>query len=229
MKKQIFLFVMLFIFTAKAENDNELSCGENCLWSYDESTHTLTISGKGAMKDFGPNGAVGMNKLTYQAERPWHTIASEVENVIVSGVTSIGHRAFQDMGNLKNVTISEGVTSIGRSAFATSMEIESLTIPNSVDTIYGAAFDGFGGDIFCSKSKERICEQGLEDSNGLREDNILKFYDFDNGRYVLDNVRYLSIGDMQSKINGLGLKRIYTIDEANAVAGDKNRVSIKYR
>ncbi|MBR1915449.1 MAG: leucine-rich repeat domain-containing protein [Alphaproteobacteria bacterium] len=231
MKKWVLIFGLVLSFNAMAD---ELTCAgdENstCVWSYDESTHTLTITGEGAMKDFGPNTSVGNDKWIYQAERPWNDIASDVENVVISGMTSVGNRAFQGMRNLQNVTLPEGLVFIGRDSFSMSLgssvmsKIENLVIPSSVETISDNAFGStMFANIYCSEGQKEICQNA-------KKSNQLKIYkkESDN-RYVSDGIRYGSISDMLSGENGLVLRRIYTIDEANRVAGDKNRVSITYR
>ena len=214
MKKMILVFA-LFAMPALAQTNEPLTCGDGCNWSYDETTKTLTITGSGPMKDFGPDGAVGMNKLTYQAERPWNDFASQIQNVVISGVTSIGHRAFQDMPNLENVSISDDVTSIGRSAFAVSPKIKDMIIPTSVVDIRGDAFGGFKSTMYCSEDNRSICENGLKNSSKTDEQiaQMLQTYQMDSGRYVFDGKKYKSLSDYY---NGkeYDMKRIYTVEEA---------------
>ena len=50
-----------------------------------------------------------------------------------------------------------------------------------------------------------------------------------NGSYVIDGVRYASYADMSRGENGAGLKRIYTVKEANDAAGKKNTFKIRYK
>lgn len=77
-------------------------CGKNVKWSYDKKTKTVTISGKGAMANYG-----GMN--TYAP--PWSDLDVR-KAVIKKGVTTIGDKAFAHCENLQSVTIPEGVTSL---------------------------------------------------------------------------------------------------------------------
>ena len=49
MKKQLLLLVMALLpMVAMADDSGE--CGENVTWTYEEATHTLTISGEGPME-----------------------------------------------------------------------------------------------------------------------------------------------------------------------------------
>lgn len=89
---------------------------------------TLSITGKGAMPDFGSTG-----------EQPWRNNSSQVRKVIIgNGVTSIGACAFWECGVL-SAEISPSVTTIGNSAFRSS-SIISVTIPPAVKTIGDSAF-----------------------------------------------------------------------------------------
>lgn len=229
--KKIILVLILSTFSVVAQESESLTCGDDCHWSYDETTETLTITGSGPMKDFGPDGAVGMNKLTYQAERPWHNFASQIKNVVINGLTSVGHRAFQDMPNLENVTLSDGITTIGRSAFAVSPKIKDIIIPNSVIEFKGDAFGGFKSTMYCSETNKPVCEDGLLHSSKTAEQiaQMLQIYQIDNGRYIFDGKRYKNLMDYY---NGkeYELKRIYTVEEASKLSKPTgNTFKLRYK
>ncbi len=331
-KKQFVKILSFMMFVCfKVSADNMSSCGENCSWSFDETTHTLMISGTGDMKNYGPVGDHDIlsaeEKAALLASRPWHNIASEVENVVVSGVTSIGARAFQRMDNLQNITISDSVTSVYRAflafdnsltsitlpnsitsiephAFSSLYNLESINIPESVTYIGDKAFDAakslismiipdsvtsIGDDAFDRTTATIYCASSSPCA-GKGSENIVP-YERQGGVYILDGKFYTSLENMQKdisreaedtndytcgtdknkckrdvleakgicqgsacdtfiqsdgnymlKYNGktyqsindllkgnYDKRRIYTIEEANFVAGDKNRVSIKYR
>ncbi len=104
--------------------------GKNLTWTLD-SEGTLTISGKGEMKDYD-----------YFSD-PW--VGSAVKCVsIESGVTCIGDYAFHNCTNLTGVTIPNSVTSIGGSAFSDCSSLTSITIPSSVTSIGEDVFWGCG-------------------------------------------------------------------------------------
>lgn len=89
---------------------------------------TLTISGQGAMPDFGS-----------VTDQPWSSNGSQIRKVVIGdGVTSIGSSAFWNCGVL-SAEIASSVTTIGNSAFRGS-SIVSVTIPFSVKTIGDSAF-----------------------------------------------------------------------------------------
>jgi hypothetical protein len=89
---------------------------------------TLTISGKGMMKDYG---------------KPfWGLKRDNVINVVIKdGVTSIGNHAFFGCKNLTSITIPSGVIFIGARAFGMS-GLCSIIIPNGVPFIEEFTFGG---------------------------------------------------------------------------------------
>jgi hypothetical protein len=91
---------------------------------------TLTISGKGKIKNFRE-----------WKDRPWNEYRSAITKVIIKkGVTSIGDNTFNGCSNLTSVSISNSVTSIGKYAFRSCSSITSIAIPNSVTYIGPYAF-----------------------------------------------------------------------------------------
>lgn len=89
---------------------------------------TFTVSGTGAMPDFGSVG-----------DQPWSANGSKIRKVVIGdGVTNIGSCAFWDCGVL-SVEISSGVTVIGSNAFRGS-SLVSVDIPSNVKTIGDSAF-----------------------------------------------------------------------------------------
>ena len=111
-------------------------CGDNLTWKYEESTHTLTISGSGAMTnyDYAYNRA------------PWFVdYNNDIQRVVIEeGVTTIGVNAFEYCNAITSVTIPSSVTSIGDAAFQACISLSSIDIPSSVTSIGKYAFAGAG-------------------------------------------------------------------------------------
>ena len=94
------------------------------------SNGTLTVSGKGAMKNYDNN-----------FDRPWHDNRNDITSVVVeSGVTTAGQAAFYRFENLTSVTLPEGLTGIGVEAFQYCNNLTSITIPSTVTSIGADAF-----------------------------------------------------------------------------------------
>ena len=90
---------------------------------------TLTISGNGAMPDYG------------YGEAPWYEYRESINSVIMeTGVTTIGNNAFLYCTSLASVSIPNSVTTIGWNAFHSCGGLTSIIIPNSVTSIGDNAF-----------------------------------------------------------------------------------------
>lgn len=82
-------------------------CGADLTWKMNNNG-TLTISGTGAMFDYG----------FHEYRALWSRHADSIKNVVIeAGVTSIGKDAFVYCDNITSVTIPASVTSIGEGAF----------------------------------------------------------------------------------------------------------------
>jgi hypothetical protein len=89
---------------------------------------TLTISGTGAMKDYGMENGT-----------PWHT-NNITSATIEDGITNIGSHAFVDCDKLTSITIGNSVNIIGVGAFMSCKSLTSISIPASVEIIGLSAF-----------------------------------------------------------------------------------------
>ena len=101
------------------------SCGTNATWTLTGTGYnlTLTISGSGAMKNYG------------EGTSPWFSCSdygSKIKTIIIeNGITTIGAYAFYGC-DVNNVTISDSVTKIYNGAFSTCNSLTTITIPDSV-------------------------------------------------------------------------------------------------
>ena len=101
----------------------------NLTWKLD-ADGTLTISGKGAMKDYDIENN----------ESPVFKNLNVKKIVIEDGVTNIGNCAFDCCTGLTSITIPDSVTSIGNDALQGCTNLTSITIPDSVTSIGAHAF-----------------------------------------------------------------------------------------
>ena len=107
--------MILTLLPLMASADDSGSCGTNVTYTYVESTHTLTISGNGAMDDY-----------TWDNHPGWYSYRSEIVKIVIeNGVTSIGNEAFNGC-SLTSITILGNVKSIGSGTFARCAKITDL-------------------------------------------------------------------------------------------------------
>ncbi|MBR6327417.1 MAG: hypothetical protein IKR60_00890, partial [Alphaproteobacteria bacterium] len=127
----------------------------------------------------------------------------------------------------------KGITELKSSVFG-NINISSVVIPENVTTISPHAFTISTGasstpleTIYCPEHLLSQCEQtvSFRTDAGLKTD-ILS-YQKDGNRIFYNKRWYNSANDIL--FGDYIPKRIYTIDEANRVAGEVNRVSIKYK
>lgn len=131
--KKFLICLLALLMPIAAIADERGWCGKNVSYSYVEATHTLTISGSGAMTDYS---------IVLGSNSPWYSYSSDIVNLIIEeGLTSIGNQAFSSCKNITAVTIPNSVTSIGEYSFAYCSSLNVVTIPNSVKSIGGDAFN----------------------------------------------------------------------------------------
>ena len=95
---------------------------------------TLTVSGKGAMRDYDSNS----NSRDFP---PWYNVSKSITRLVIEkGVTYIGKEAFRYCSRLTSATIPSSVTSIAKGAFEQCHSLTSITLPNSVTSIEEGAF-----------------------------------------------------------------------------------------
>lgn len=286
MGKLILSVMLLFAFSVQADggtcgtrsgsgtNEDPYVYADNCKWSFDEKTGTLTIFGSGEMGNYGGKLYSGR----YHTSAPWSNYDTKITNLkIEDGITSLGMSAFEGLINLTKVDIPNSVSEIGYAAFYDTRSLTELKLPDNPNftstsgSFYGMnalkdivipdSISSIGGVSFayCSNLNSititdnmglgKIFQFGDELLTNLEDLKVYCVGDVEKCNANLEAAGYSelkSIAATTKKINGVTYvydkngklvatsghrkeKRIYTIDEANAVAGEKNRVSIKYR
>ena len=82
----ILMVISIIPITVYAETPTSGDCGYNLMWTFDESTGTLTIFGTGEM----------YNDEHQYCSMSWDAHIDSIESVIISeGVTTIGKSAFE--------------------------------------------------------------------------------------------------------------------------------------
>jgi hypothetical protein len=131
MKKIIYIALCTVIaYGCKSPSAHEGKTDEPFRWSL-LGDGTLTISGTGAMPDYGND----------DDHAPWYNYRYNITRVnIEKGVRTIGDNAFYRCSQLTSITIPNSVTTIGEDAFALCRSLTSVSIGNSVTTIGSGAF-----------------------------------------------------------------------------------------
>lgn len=142
------------------------TCGKNVTWTL-SSDGTLTISGTGAIYDYGEYTG---NPLV----PPWYNYREKIKAVNISeGITEIGDRAFLDCTALPGITFPASLTRIGSLAFDGCSGLKRITIPSGVTSM------GVGKFSHCSGLTEiLVAENNAEYTS---EDGIL----FNKGKTAL--------------------------------------------
>lgn len=90
------------------------NCGENAVWVYDDSTRTLTISGKGDMTD-------------YNAYLTFDSNYNKIKSVVITeGVTSIGSNVFGICEYVTSISIPVSITKINKNAFENCSSLKKV-------------------------------------------------------------------------------------------------------
>jgi len=157
--KRVLLAILVVCYFIPLWANESGSCGENVTYAFDQATGTLTISGTGAMNDYGFNN------------QPWYSFCEKIKNVIIEdGVTSIGNYAFaDDYGNITSVSIGNSVTSIGEMAFYCCGGLTVMDFPNSLTSIGQSAFQSCNGltSLNIPNSVSSIGRYAFERCSGL--------------------------------------------------------------
>ncbi|MBO7115882.1 MAG: leucine-rich repeat domain-containing protein [Prevotella sp.] len=97
----------------------------------DAPAYTLTISGTGAMKNYG------------SSHQPWAAFKDVITTAnIGDGVTRIGGNAFYQFTALTSVTIASSVTTIGNAVFFECTNLTTVSGASGVTYVDSSAFDG---------------------------------------------------------------------------------------
>ena len=232
------------------------NCGKGCTYTYDEETSTVyvTASGNGVVTNLAlsrysydgnhfPSG-VYFNKVVIDGPIAIGSNAFTGTSTSISGadgtlnLTSIDHHGFGD-----NVTL-EGDIIIAADAKFDSLAFHGVqladgakiycAVENCADKILQSclAWGGITNEYAqrCYNAMSNVLsnsETFAQAPQGCSAFNGNGCQSCNNGYSLFSNQ---CVCPQNHRVNGKNCNRlIYTIEEANRVAGDKNRVSIKYR
>lgn len=124
------------------------------------SDGTLTVYGKGNMKNYGYNGG-----------QPWLNKGVDIKNVVIEkGVTAVGTGSFRNLTTLESVILPDsGLTKIGEAAFYGCTALKEITIPEGIYTVWAYTFKNCSSlaKIKFPKTLEKIDQGAFENCTSL--------------------------------------------------------------
>lgn len=152
MKKLLFLTVLFMLFAVNAAAQTTKSgtiTGTSINWTYYIESHTLTLSGSGALPDYTvytiDNHYFRTDENALIEEEDY--IMDVVENIKIEGdINTIGTFYFSEASKLETLTLRESVTAIKEKAFYRCKSLN--TIDGSINDDIEVASDAFLGCKF---------------------------------------------------------------------------------
>ena len=249
MKKIVLiLFVVILSFyiqKLQAQTITSGTCGDNCTWNFSEGTLKVV----GEIQNYADGGntpwfvlnsqikTIDASECTALGSCSFEDLPEFTQVIMPQSITYIPPEAFRNCQSLKTLELPDDVEIVDFGAFSRMYALESLTISDTTVFVADGVFDDSNLPIIYCKGDISVCQSNLEQT-GLADVltvvtapkskcNSEKYYW--SGTSCDDKKNGISCAN-HHKFGGTYCQRvIYTIDEANQVAGDKNRVSIKYR
>lgn len=200
--KKIFCVVFLSVCFCLMQAHAEVKtyqCGDDC---------TATLGDDGVMRISGTGEMYSYNSTT-RFSTPWRDSAGRIRSIVVEdGITNVGSYAFFASGNLENIELAQSVKKVESTAFD---EVQHVRNVSMYDTTIWESQDNFNDRVGVAARDVTIhchgvfstCEKNFKNNLHNFQSNI----------------------NVQAKYG----KRIYTVQEASAIAGEKNKVKIRYK
>ena len=169
----------------------------------EQCTATLDTE-SGIMRVEGNGEMRGYNEIE-RFHLPWTDDRRYIKKVVIDdGITNVGSYAFYGCYNIETIELSKSVQHVGAGAFDEIQKLKSVTMYDT--TIWNG-------------------QGNLNDSGNNPNINIHCYGDLERCK-----TNFLNTKNMKSATTFYYKgKKIYTIDEANKVAGKVNSVKIRYR
>lgn len=228
--------------------------GNTCVWAYDEQTKTLTISGQGKMKTFTTPWSFDSNQAPWSdwASTVKNIIVGEgitdistgafahttVENVsLPESLETIGLQAFSICRKLGKIEFPSNLRSIQDGAFQ-YVPLKNIDIPVSVEHIGCVAFTSDTIESITLSSATTLGDQLFWDRGSVYPKQALNIYCKGDVKTCEANIKATFTNNYTTSTHPVldtkfhiwrNNRRIYTIEEAEQDAGEKNTFRIKYR
>ena len=152
---------------------------------------------------------------------------------IPDSVTYLGSWVFNHT-NLSEVEMPPQIKSLQQAIFA-STPLINLVVPENVTFMSETVFKYYEDannialqNLYCPAHLATQCEKAVQKANvDATLINVQIYQKLDNGQFLVEGRFYQNLNDIYGD-NHIK-KRIYTVDEANTVTGQKNKVIIRYK
>ncbi len=163
MKRRIEVFVLVFLLyfmlgvicvatqtDAKAAKPTSGKDTYGNTWVYDETSRTLTFSGKG-------KAGANLEMNGHDREPEWKRWAEEVECLAIEeGITEIGDGSFYSMWSMKQISFPTTLRRLGKYSFQDCNLLMKVELPQGLVEIGDFSFWG------CSKLEQILMSEGLK-------------------------------------------------------------------
>ena len=155
MKKLISLFLVFMLlvtvvpFNALADTDSAgitvgYDLGKNFQITYDKTSKTLTVQGKGCFGKLGFSEFdyyYGGNPMCWDWKEDCFPPLYHVENIVIGeGITAIGDYMFINFYKAKKITLPKSLKRIGKASFLNCLHLQKIIGGQNVTQIDGGAF-----------------------------------------------------------------------------------------
>ena len=132
----LFCFNVTSAFAAKPTSG---TCGNNVKWNLNTTTGVLTLTGKGATKDYGETALKGL--------APWNESRELIKSIVVGeGITSLGQLLFNKCTVAESVSLPSTLTKMSDTkvpkygTFRECTSLKSVTMPANLEMIGSYCF-----------------------------------------------------------------------------------------
>lgn len=102
----------------------------NLQWNYDETSHVLTITGNGLMKDYSTD-----------TPAPWYPLRDQIQRVVIGdGVKTIGTYAMYSFTAMDSIHFGNTLETIRSYAIQNCRTLKRVYFPNSLQSVENEAF-----------------------------------------------------------------------------------------
>lgn len=233
------------------------NCGQGCTYTYDAASRTLFVKAEGDNATISAGAFMPYQYQTDTSKKTFPSADGDikVDNVEIDGSFIIENYAFLGLGaNIQGKNGQLVTAQVAREVFyenTLSGDIVIDDLPSNAN-LFNSSQLSENVTIYCKEKSTEQCRDYIVNScneqdskeyvSGLLSNDSLfsrmpshcAVPSSSSGCSRCDDGFVLSgngcVCPSNHRLNGKNCNRlIYTIDEANAVAGEKNRVSIKYR